>query len=75
MEAKLTAFEPDIFIEGDVVRVSCRRLQIVNDCIITKSYLRELNLIYFDKELKSLEEMNLTIEDAINNDYVIEKLL
>lgn len=75
MEAKLTAFEPDIFVEGDAVRVICRRLQIVNDCIITKSYLRELNLIYFDKVLKSLEEMNLTIEDTINNDYVIEKLL
>ncbi|MBY2476312.1 hypothetical protein KWV16_05425 [Clostridioides difficile] len=71
MEAKLTAFEPDIFIEGDAVRVSCRRLGFEIDCIVVVATENELNLAYYDKERGCMEYQALIVEDVRYGDYEI----
>ncbi|EGT4600665.1 hypothetical protein DFW26_14555 [Clostridioides difficile] len=67
-------FPTEILKVGKAIRVTCARVGFENDCIITQAHEFELTIVYFDKELNDLAQSVITIDDAIEHDYIIEVL-
>ncbi|HGM3506559.1 TPA: hypothetical protein ACKOR7_001128 [Clostridioides difficile] len=67
-------FPTEILKVGKAIRVTCARVGFESDCIITQAQEFELTIVYFDKELNDLAQSVITIDDAIEHDYIIEVL-